>query len=164
MIKAFTIVLIAFFSSGAYADTVQWEKKSQSVCVEENMPVSAKFVFTNNSSQNISISSIKTSCGCTIANYNLGEKIPPKGIGTVELKISTTGKSTKFSSTALVIFNKNPIPYVITCEVSINGGLVLKPNVLDWSKNSCKIAKKVTITSTDDKPLLISKISCSNNE
>lgn len=61
-----------------------WEKSAHEFgTIEKGMPVKAVFEFTNSGSSAISISQVKTTCGCTVTNYSKNS-LPPGEKGYVK--------------------------------------------------------------------------------
>lgn len=163
MYKFFFVILLLIFTPVIYADSVQWISVSNSVISEENAPVKTEYFFRNISKNTISISNVKTSCGCTIATYNIGEKIPPNETGKVELNITTVGKPAEFLSSAVVAFDKISMPYLLTCKIHIKGNVTISPQILSWTYQDNRNEKTIMVSSDlEDGPLLINNITISN--
>ncbi|MAE09123.1 MAG: hypothetical protein CL661_10230 [Bacteroidetes bacterium] len=72
-------------------NTISWESRTYDFkTVEQNKPAIAEFVFTNTSSEPISISRVKSSCGCTVTGYDKAPILPGQ-----ESKITATYNSRK---------------------------------------------------------------------
>lgn len=56
---------------------ILWEKSAHDFgTIEKGMPVKTVFEFTNSGSSAISISQVKTSCGCTVTDYTKNSLSP----------------------------------------------------------------------------------------
>jgi hypothetical protein len=91
--------------------------------VNEGDNVTHTFVVENRGKSDLIIKTVRTSCGCTVANY---EKKPIKKgeLGNIELKLNTLGKSGKVVKTATVISNAIPD----TKEIRLIGEVVTPIN------------------------------------
>ena len=78
--------------------------------IEQSKPVKAKFSFTNTGDKPLIITSVKASCGCTVADYTEGEILPgQKG------KVTATYNAAKAG-----IFNKT-----VTVNANVDGDPIL---------------------------------------
>ena len=72
-------------------NNISWESKNYDFkTLEQNNPAIAEFVFTNIGSEPISISRLKSSCGCTVTGYDKAPILPGQ-----ESKITATYNSRK---------------------------------------------------------------------
>lgn len=81
------------------------------------------FKFTNNGRAPIVISKVKTSCGCTVANYPK-QSIMPGESGTIDITYATN-RIGMFSKSITVISNANERNKTLR----IKGNVVVKPKV-----------------------------------
>lgn len=70
-----------------------------------------KFVFTNTGDQDILISNVQTSCGCTTPDWTR-DTVKPGGTGFVEAKYETTNRIGTFNKTITVYSNALNNPFV----------------------------------------------------
>ena len=86
--------------------------------VDEGEKVSCIFTFDNRGNQDLIISSVITTCGCTIPKYNT-KPIPPGGTGNIEVVFDTSGRSGMQTKTITVKSNaKTPVVLLkITADV-----------------------------------------------
>jgi len=86
--------------------------------VSEGEKISYIFIFDNKGTENLSISSATTTCGCTVSRYNK-KPIPPDASGNLEIVFDTSGRSGMQSKTITVKSNAStPVVLLkITAEV-----------------------------------------------
>jgi len=103
-----TMCLISIFSVSVFSQTkeLKSEKQSQQTIenknisweyttydfksLQQNKPAKTEFIFTNTGREPISITKVKSSCGCTVTGYNKIPVLPGK-----ESKITATYNSRK---------------------------------------------------------------------
>jgi hypothetical protein len=89
--------------------------------IDKGVPVTHKFVFTNNGTAPLLIQNVEASCGCTVTEYSK-DPVPPGGTGTVSatynaaktgvfhktvtVRANTTGGAIQLSITGSVAENK----------------------------------------------------------
>ena len=71
--------------------------------IKHNVPVDYEFKFTNKGESPLVVSSVKTPCGCTVADYSK-DPIPPGSEGFVKATYKATALG-KFSKTITVSSN-----------------------------------------------------------
>lgn len=72
-------------------NAISWESRTCDFkTIEQNKPAIAEFVFTNISREPVSISRVKSSCGCTVTGYDKAPILPGQ-----KSKISATYNSRK---------------------------------------------------------------------
>jgi hypothetical protein len=86
--------------------------------VSEGEKISYTFTFDNKGTENISISSATTTCGCTLPRYDK-KPIPPGARGDIEVVFDTSGRSGMQTKTITVKSNATtPVVLLkITAEV-----------------------------------------------
>ena len=120
----FTMCLISIFSVSVFSQTkglknekqireiteknnnISWESKIYDFkTLKQNKPAKAEFVFKNTGREPISITKVKSSCGCTVTGYDKIPVLPGK-----ESKIIATYNSRKagpFRKTIIVFMSDN---------------------------------------------------------
>lgn len=79
--------------------------------ITQNEPVEATFLVTNESDQPIVITNVKTTCGCTVPNFD-SEPIKPGG--TTEITATYNAKKAgAFTKPVKVYTDKSEDPYVL---------------------------------------------------
>lgn len=104
----FTMCLISIFSVSVFSQTKELKKEKQSQqttenknisweyttydfkALKQNKPAKTEFIFKNTGREPISITKVKSSCGCTVTGYNKIPVLPGK-----ESKITATYNSRK---------------------------------------------------------------------
>jgi len=78
--------------------------------IKEGVRITAKFTFKNTGDQNLIISSVTPSCGCTATMYD--KVVRPGETGSVTVVLDTSGITGAFRKTAVVATNDPTRPYV----------------------------------------------------
>lgn len=92
-----------------------WESTSHNFGeIEKGVPVEHLFNFTNDGDVPLIISSVKASCGCTVANYTK-TPIPHGGKGFVSARYNAV-KAGAFSKTVTVMANTGDEAIVLTLK------------------------------------------------
>ncbi|MCH6256056.1 DUF1573 domain-containing protein [Puniceicoccaceae bacterium K14] len=119
------------------ASPLQWESEIIEIDPDfEEEKVIATFKFENTSDQPITITSTKTSCGCTVAelakkDYEAGETGEIKAVFDVGQRVGLQQKQIS------VHLNGEADPaYNLTLKVNIPRAITLKPRVRTWKKGS----------------------------
>ncbi len=98
-----------------------WETTSHNFGeIEKGVPVEHLFNFTNNGDVPLIISSVKASCGCTVANYTK-TPIPANGKGFVSARYNAA-KAGAFSKTVTVMANTGDEAIVLTLKGEVAAG------------------------------------------
>lgn len=82
--------------------------------VDKGVPVSHNFEFTNPASDNILITKVVASCGCTVTDYTR-EEVTPGGKGFVKATYNAA-KAGAFSKTVSVYHNASETPIILTIK------------------------------------------------
>jgi len=85
--------------------------------IKLNEPATVTFSFTNTGTEPIVISTARSSCGCTVAEYTK-EPVKPGGSGTVKATYNSA-KAGGFQKTVTVTFNGNSTPDVLTIKGNV---------------------------------------------
>lgn len=113
------IAMVPFFtvSSGIsnFAAKFSWGKMTHDFGqIKKDAPVTANFEFVNQGSEPLLVSSVKGSCGCTIADYTKGAIMPgAKGQVTATYNAAKVGA---FNKTVTVNANTQSGPIVLTIK------------------------------------------------
>lgn len=85
--------------------TVKWEQESYDFhTIKEGEEVTFKFVFSNTGNNDLYITHVKPSCGCTAPSWSQ-EPVKPGEKGFIEVKFNSTGKSGQQSKSIRVTGN-----------------------------------------------------------
>ena len=80
--------------------------------------VACIFYFTNSGTGNLLLSSVSTSCGCTVSKYDK-KPVPPGGSGRVEVVFDSSGRSGKQRKTIAVRANTDPPVTLLTIYATV---------------------------------------------
>jgi hypothetical protein len=79
-----------------------------------------KFKFTNTGTVPLIIMKARSTCGCTVPEWP-EEPIPPGGVGEIEAKFNTEGKTKEQKKVITVTANTYPSETKITLQGKVNG-------------------------------------------
>lgn len=97
------------------AGTVAWNEKTHDFGqIVLNKPATAVFIFKNTSDKPVVITTAKSSCGCTVAEYTK-EPVKPGDEGQVKATYNSAREGS-FSKSVTVTFDGNPTPDVLTLK------------------------------------------------
>jgi hypothetical protein len=100
-------------SSNSLTNKISWKKADHDFGkIKKGKPVSVEFVFTNVSSTPVVIKEVKTSCGCTVANYPK-EPVAPHQTAKVTANYNAANLG-KFTKTLTVFTTASSTPYTLT--------------------------------------------------
>ena len=80
--------------------------------------VSCIFYFTNSGTGNLLLSSVSTSCGCTVSKYDK-KPVPPGESGRVEVVFDSSGRLGKQRKTIAVRANTDPPVTLLTIYATV---------------------------------------------
>jgi len=95
---------------------------------QEDGPAKVVFEFTNTGGQPITITNVKSSCGCTTPSWTR-QPVPPGAKGTIEAVYNPANRPGHFSKTVTVTSNAANSPIVLT----ITGNVLEKQNTVAQS-------------------------------
>lgn len=75
--------------------------------IKEGEIVTQLFRFTNKGEGTLLIHECQATCGCTVPNWPK-EPIPPGGVGDIEIKFNSRGKSGSIGKSIIIITNGKP--------------------------------------------------------
>ena len=87
--------------------------------VEKGQIISSYITFKNDGKRDLVISNVKSSCGCTIANWPKNP-IAPNNSDSLLLELNTSSLNGKIMKTVTIISNSKPNTKVITINAQIN--------------------------------------------
>lgn len=127
LITLFTIVSLVSF--GAFAQessegaVMEFEKDTHDFGdINEGDDAQVDFVFTNTGKEDIVISNVKASCGCTTPFWSK-EPVAPGETGKITAKYNTNGKSGRFNKPITITYNSKTNP---TKRIFIKGNVLPK--------------------------------------
>lgn len=86
--------------------------------VNKGQVISRYITFKNDGKRDLVISNVKSSCGCTIANWPKNP-IAPNNSDSLLLELNTSSLNGKIMKTVTIISNSNPNTKVITINAQI---------------------------------------------
>ena len=151
--NSYLIIGLSIFPLPIFGALV-WEKQEIEVkptaLIEK---VTADFYFTNQGTNPVTISRVKTSCGCTTAK--LDKKIYQAGeSGSIKAEFevgSRTGFQQKHILVTTDFLTNNPAQ--LTLKVYLPELLKVEPNLLQWKRDETNELKKIAIESTGIVPI-----------
>ncbi len=114
-VNAQTAVAVA---EKSIAPAISWDQTTSEFGeIEQNKPVTAEFVLTNNSDQPLLLTNVKSTCGCTVPKYQ-EEPILPGEQTTIKATYNAK-KEGAFVKTVKVFtsLNDQPIPLTLKGKV-----------------------------------------------
>lgn len=116
---------------------LQWEQNIVKITVlpptSENESVSAEFRFTNTDLTETKIVSVKTSCGCTVANLKKWNYAPNES-GKVEVAFKL--KSPKVLNSAEIAVETNKGSEQLKIQITVKERLLSSQSILSWNRNA----------------------------
>ena len=86
--------------------------------VFEGETVSFSFIFTNEGESDLLLSSVSTSCGCTVTNYSR-EPVPPGKQGAVQVMFNSEGRRGFQQKSVTVVSNARTNKQVLTIKAMV---------------------------------------------
>ena len=77
------------------------------------------FNFTNNGREDLLLSKVSSSCGCTVPNYSK-EPIKPGGKGTIEVVFDSRGRKGMQNKTITVLSNSTPNKTLLKIKANVH--------------------------------------------
>lgn len=127
LITLLTIVSVVSFGAMAQSETegavmtFDFEKHDFGD-LNEGDDAQVDFVFTNTGDEDIMISNVKASCGCTTPFWSK-EPVAPGEEGKITAKYNTNGKSGRFNKPITITYNNKTNP---TTRIFIQGNVIPK--------------------------------------
>ena len=164
IIKFFSTLSVLFMASGAtLPGALDFEKSSLQVTTELNAEkAGGSFGFTNSGDTLVTITDVKTSCGCTTATLDKKDYAPGES-GKIDAYL-TIGQREGKQSKQIRVFTDDPAHpvYRLTLKTDIPKILDIRPRLLYWENGSEPDAKTLTVTILYPDPVRITGLSTSN--
>ena len=163
--KRFLIGAIAALTiSALYGFGLEWETKRISiVATPEQESAEGIFAFTNNSDQTVTIKSVRSSCGCTVAELDKQEYQPGESGEIKALFTFGTRTGAQRKSISVVTDAPDEEKTSLLLDVSIPELIQIKPFFVFWRKGDALEPKAIELRMSD--PDLIKPVSIeANNE
>lgn len=79
---------------------------------EDEDPVTATYIFTNKTKAPLAVATVRTTCGCTTANYSKAPILPGKQ-GSINIVYNPAGRPGVFNRSVTVFFSGKENPFVL---------------------------------------------------
>ena len=153
----FIVMLVLAGGPAGYALT--WEKSSLDFAVGAgSAPLIAEFPFKNESDSVVTITELKSSCGCS--EPMVKSKVIPAGGTAVLTVVYTPGDRVGPQSAQLTVITdeKNGSPAVLRLRVNIQPTLSLTPRAVRWVKADGPVPRVITLKQIGEKPVRIVEV------
>lgn len=98
---------------------LKWEKETHEFgTIEQGKPVSYEFTFTNTSNKDVTLTTVKPSCGCTAANYTK-TAVKPGEKGTVTATFNASAGGAFHKTVTVMTSEENSAPKIITIKGTV---------------------------------------------
>lgn len=154
----------ALMISALNGSGLEWETKRISiVATPEQESAEGIFAFTNNSDQTVTIKSVRSSCGCTVAELEKREYQPGESGEIKALFTFGTRTGAQRKSISVVTDGADEEKTSLLLDVSIPELIQIKPFFVFWRKGDALEPKTIELRMSD--PDLIKPVSIeANNE
>jgi hypothetical protein len=151
---------LVFLSAPGQAE-LAWKRPVQEFqCTPEDKSVDARFPFTNTGKQPVTVTSIKTSCGCTTAR--LEKKVyAPGESGEVGVTYSFRGQTGALRKLVTVKTDDRAEPTVLDIRVFRHEPFEVKPSLVFWRTGDAGEPKQVQLLA-NSYPVRVKGVSSSN--
>ena len=126
-VKSSVVAKPAQAAQPAVPKTIAWNETVHDFgTVTQNKPATVTFTFKNTGESPVVVTTARSSCGCTVAEYTK-EPVKPGGSGVVKATYNSA-KAGSFTKTVSVTFEGNPTPDVLTIKGIVSAVPVATPN------------------------------------
>ena len=147
------VMVIAGLVVGLPAYALTWEKTSLDLNMEAGTAeITAEFPFKNEGANAITLTELKSSCGC--AEPTVKSKVIPPGGADVIKVVYTPGDRVGPQSAQLVVRTdeKGVSPTLLRLRVNIQQAVSLTPRLVLWSQAEGPVTRVIEIKQLGDKP------------
>ena len=88
---------------------------------EDENPVTATYTFTNKTEAPLAVATVRTTCGCTTANYSKAPILPGKQ-GSINIVYNPAGRPGVFNRSVTVFFSGKEHPFVLQVKGYVRPG------------------------------------------
>lgn len=88
---------------------------------EDEDPVTATYIFTNKTKAPLAVATVRTTCGCTTANYSKAPILPGKQ-GSINIVYNPAGRPGVFNRSVTVFFSGKENPFVLQVKGYVRPG------------------------------------------
>jgi len=138
------------------AGALQWKEMEVKVETKGKVgKIPASFEFKNTGKKPVTITSINTSCGCTVAASDQGS-YPPGASGTINIEYTPTGTpGIRYYHVAITTDEAPGQAYALKLQVVHNPRIAMDKRLLVWEQGESRSAKVVKLTPDPGDPLRI---------
>jgi hypothetical protein len=116
--------------------------------------VTSEFPFSNTTDHSVTITSVTTSCGCTVADVET-RAYEPGTTGKLSCSFFVGDRSGVQNKTITLALAESPERISLTLRVNLPPGPSIQPNLLMWDKNESIISRTATISLPKGSPFQI---------
>lgn len=152
-------MMVLALTGGPVGYALTWEKSSLDFAVGAGSgPLIAEFPFKNESDSTVTITELKSSCGCS--EPTVKSKVIPAGGADVLKVVYTPGDRVGPQSAQLTVTTdeKNGSPAVLRLRVNIQPTLSLTPRAVRWVKADGAVPRVITLKQLGEKPVRIVEV------
>jgi len=142
---------------------LRWEKTTQSFDRSPGDPaVEASYAFKNVGSKPVTITKLRTSCGCTAAQLDQRTYAPGES-GAITARFSLGDRrGLQGVSVTVTTDDRTTEPTVLSLRVNIADPLLVEPTLVWWRVGAAADAKVVQLTASPTRPVRIKSVTSTN--
>jgi len=156
----FYILFVLFLNCGLPAEAVvSWTERELKLQAEPGAEkISGVFTFTNQGEQDVTITSVRPSCGCTVAKLGKSQYAPGES-GSIEATFKF-GDRVGHQTKKIVVRTDDPESPVttLTLRVDVPKLIEVSPRLLRWDADEGREAKTVDVKLHKARPVVISAV------
>ena len=139
-----------------------WEKAFQNFHrLPSDGHLETKFAFRNGGTKPVTVSKVRTSCGCTSAKLGKDTYAPGES-GEVSVRFTFGDRKGPHRKIITVITDDKPEPTELSLQVVIHEPLTVAPALVFWKTSDTGAAKTVQLTSEPGTAVRVKKVTSSN--
>ena len=153
------VLVLAIILSAVTAHALTWDAVEVNLEIEAGTPEQrVEFRFRNESTQQVTVTELKPSCGCTQVELT-NRVIPPGGKG-VLTAVYKPGDRVGRQESRVTVKTDEPgeVPTSLLLRVNITPVLIVKPAMLRWEKGGAAVAQAITLTRVGEAPVRIVRV------
>jgi hypothetical protein len=152
-------LVLAIILSAVTAHALTWDAVEVNLEIEAGTPeLRVEFRFRNESTQQVTVTELKPSCGCTQVELT-NRVIPPGGKG-VLTAVYKPGDRVGQQESRVTVKTDEPseVPTSLLLRVNISPVLIVKPAMLRWEKGGAAVAQAITLTRVGEATVRIVRV------
>lgn len=153
------VLVLAIILSAVTAHALTWDDVEVNLEIEAGTPEQrVEFRFRNESTQQVTVTELKPSCGCTQVELT-NRVIPPGGKG-VLTAVYKPGDRVGQQESRVTVKTDAPseVPTSLVLRANITPVLTVKPAMLRWAKGGAAVAQSITLTRVGEAPVRIVRV------